>query len=665
MSEVKKVIDKEAIGQIALSIRTLSMDAIQKANSGHPGLPLGCAELGATIFAEILSYYPEDPDWIDRDRFILSAGHGSMLLYSLLHLSGYELSIDDLKNFRQLGSNTPGHPEYGRTPGVETTTGPLGQGVSNAVGMAIAEKMLSARFNTDTHKIIDHFTYVLASDGDMMEGVTAESVSLAGHLGLGKLILYYDSNSITIEGSTDLAFSEDVAQRFKGYNWHVQKGSAYDIQGIITMTENAKEEKTKPSLIILDSIIAKGAAHMEGSHKSHGAPLGDKEIGDTKKVLGVPEDSSFFVHPGAYDYFKNRKKSQKQRYDGWKEQFNAWKKANPELSHLWNQFFGPVDLTGLVSPEFKQGDALATRSASGQVINAIAPVVPNFIGGSADLSPSNNTSIKNAEDFLHNSPHGRIMHFGIREHAMGGIMNGMALHGGIRPFGATFLIFSDYMRPAIRLASLMKLPVIYVFTHDSVYVGEDGPTHQPVEQLTALRIIPNLLVLRPGDAQETFLAWKMALQHKDGPTALILTRQNLEVYKKDDTQWKENITRGAYIVKDTKQNPDLVMIASGSEVNLALSAASKRPDLSIRVISVLSQSRFLKQTKEFKDTLLPPEAKRICIEAGIGMSWEKFTRESDQIISIEHFGDSGPGEKVADYCGMNEEAVLKAIDNIS
>lgn len=664
MSNGKIDVDQKAIAHIALSVRSLAMDAVQKANSGHPGFPMGCAELGALLFASILSYYPDDPEWVNRDRFILSAGHGSMLIYSLLHLSGYALSLDDIKNFRQLGSKTPGHPEYGITPGVETTTGPLGQGVSNAIGMAIAEKMLAARFNSEQYKIIDHYTYVLASDGDLMEGITAEAVSLAGHLGLGKLIMYYDSNNITIEGSTDLALSDDTAKRFEGYNWHVQKGSAYDIHNICTMTENARQEKEKPSIIIVDSVIAKGSVNLEGSHTSHGAPLGDGEILLTKKAIGIPEGSSFYVHPGAVQFFKKRKDELKKDYDLWHETFAKWKKEHPELHETWKQYFnGPMSVK-IEGPEYEQGKALATRQAGGEVLNKIAAVVPNLVGGSADLAPSNKTAIKGAGDFLKESPLGRNMHFGIREHAMAGIMNGMAIHKGLRPYCATFLVFSDYMRPSIRLACLMKLPVIYVFTHDSIYVGEDGPTHQPVEHCAALRCIPGMLVLRPGDAEETVKAWEIALKKQDGPTALILTRQGLKVYKKEDPRWEENISLGGYCVKDLKGNPDIVIAASGSEVNLALSCAEKRPDVHIRVVSMISLELFHSQSDQYKEELLPPSAGWIFIEAGIGMGWGRLPREKDQVISIERFGESGPAKQVADHLGINEENVLKAMDRI-
>ncbi|MBN1698513.1 MAG: transketolase [Spirochaetales bacterium] len=654
----------KAIASVALSVRSLAMDGVQKANSGHPGLPMGCAELGSVIYGEILRHCPPEPRWINRDRFVLSAGHGSMFLYSLLHLSGYDVSLDDLKSFRQLGSRTPGHPEYGMTPGVETTTGPLGQGVANAVGFAIAEKMLAARFNTDKHTVIDHYTYVLASDGDLMEGVAFEAMSLAGHLGLGKLVLFYDSNRITIEGSTDLAFSDDVAGRFKSSGWHVQSGSAYDIGGIVRMAAEARRVTDKPSFILLESVIGKGSANLEGSHKTHGAPLGEEEVSATKKALGIPADERFYIHPEAIAYFREKGKVWKAAYEEWREVFDAWKSENPALFEEWKNYFEQRIPGHLPYPEFSVGEKLATRSAGGKVLNAIAPSIPNLIGGSADLAPSNNTELKGMGDFLRDQPLGRNMHFGIREHGMGGIVNGMALHGGIRPFCATFLIFSDYMRPSIRLAALMKLPVIYVFTHDSIFVGEDGPTHQPIEQITALRSIPNLLVLRPADAQETAAAWRMALERKNGPVAVLLTRQNLTVFEKHDAEWKDHIRRGAYIAMDSDGEPEIVIAASGSEVGLAITAAKKRSARKIRVVSMIAPSLFLEQDDAIRRSLLPDNARRLLIEAGIGMGWHGLSREGDRIVSIERFGESGPGNEVADHLGLTEETVCGHIDRL-
>jgi transketolase len=664
VKENNRKIKKEAIASVALTIRSLTIDAVQKANSGHPGLPMGCAELGALLFGELLCHYPPQPLWINRDRFVLSAGHGSMLLYSLLFLSGYGLTLDDIMSFRQLGSKTPGHPEYGITPGVETTTGPLGQGMANAVGFAIAERMLGARFNTEQHKVIDHCTYVLASDGDMMEGITQEAASLAGHLGLGKLIVFYDSNNITIEGSTELAFSDDVGMRFGGAGWHIRSGSAYDIEGIASMTDEAQRITDRPSLIILKSIIGKGSAHYEGSHKTHGAPLGEEEVAATKQALGIPSGSPFYVHPDAVAYFREKQQYWKQAYDGWLATFSAWKEANPALYEEWKRYFDFDVLENIVYPQFSVGEKHETRSAGGIILNAIAPVMPNLVGGSADLGSSNKTELKGMGDFLRDNPLGRNMHFGVREHAMGGIMNGMALHGGLRPFCATFLIFSDYMRPSIRLAALMKLPVIYIFSHDSVYVGEDGPTHQPVEQITGLRTVPGLLVLRPADAQETVSAWEIALQNRSGPVALLLTRQKCTVFEKKDAEWRHHIRRGAYIVKDTEGQPDIVIVASGSEVGLALAVADKKPDRKIRVVSMISIELFKKQGVDRQREILPEDPKRIFIEAGISMSWEVFTRKHDRIVSIERFGDSGPGPKVAQYLGLDEDKVCSIVEQL-
>jgi len=656
-------VNKKAIESVALSIRALTMDAIQRAKSGHPGLPLGCAELGSIIYGEVLNHFPEDPEWINRDRFILSAGHGSMLLYSLLHLSGYNISLEDIKNFRQIGSLTPGHPEHGKTPGVEITTGPLGQGIANAVGLAIAEKTLSAHFNTDKHKIINHYTYVLASDGDIMEGISSEAASLAGHLGLGKIIVYYDSNRITIEGSTDLTFSEDVGKRFEGFGWHIQSGSAYDITGIISMTEKAKQEENMPSIIILDSVIAKGSVNLEGSSKSHGAPLGEDEVKATKMALGIPVDSFFYIHPEALLYFKEKQDQWRRNYEEWKLIFSSWKKENPELYEKWQQYFiKPVPLSDIEFSEFTIGEKITTRGANGKYLNDIALFMTNLVGGSADLGSSNKTLLKKTGDFSKEDAVSRNIHFGVREHSMAAISNGIYLHGGLRPYCATFLVFSDYMRPSMRLSCLMKLPVIYIFSHDSVYVGEDGPTHQPIEHISALRSLPGMIVLRPGDAQEAEVTLKIAIERTDGPTSIILTRQEIEVYSKDDPNWKETIKRGAYIVKETDKTPDIVIVATGSEVELALKAARKRKDLQIRVVSMSSIKLFLSQQDDFKNRLIPQTAKRIFIEAGIRMGWMGLPQNGDSVISIERFGESGPGAQVASHLGLNEDSVLKVID---
>jgi transketolase len=653
----------EGIQSAATAVRVLAMDAVQKAKSGHPGLPMGCAELGVILYGEILKHVPQEPQWINRDRFVLSAGHGSMLLYSLLHLSGYPLSLEDIKNFRQLGSKTPGHPEYGRTVGVETTTGPLGQGIANAVGMAIAERMLGAAFNTDK-KVIDHYTYVLAGDGDMMEGISAEASSLAGHLGLSKLIVFYDSNRITIEGSTNLAFSEDVSKRYQAYGWQTLEGDAYDIEGILKLVETARRESARPSLILLHSTIAKGSPNMAGSHETHGAPLGEEEVAATKKALGVPEEP-FHIPEGALSYFRSKQEGWKQTYRSWQELFEAWSKENPEKRKAWDRRFAPLDLSRAAFPTFKEGETMATRKASGAVLNAIAASVPQLVGGSADLAPSNNTLLKDFGNFQADAPEGRNMHFGIREHGMGGIVNGMALHGGLLPYCATFMVFSDYMRPSIRLAALMQLHVIYVFTHDSVFVGEDGPTHEPVEHLAALRAIPNLLVLRPADAEETVQAWRMALERTDGPTALALTRQNLTVFSKGDSKWAEHCAYGAYIASEAASggDPQLVLVATGSEVNLALEvrAALGSAGEKARVVSMPCRELFLRAPQEYRRSLIPDSALVVLLESGISQGWAAVVGRDAEMVTIERFGESAPAAKIAEHLGFTAQAVAQRI----
>lgn len=653
-------IDIESLKAVATAVRVLTMDAVQKAKSGHPGLPMGCADLGSLIYGEILSHHPADPAWINRDRFVLSAGHGSMLLYSLLHLSGYALSLEELKNFRQHDSLTPGHPEYGLTPGVETTTGPLGQGIGNSVGLAMAERMLAARFNTETVRLIDHYTYVLCGDGDLMEGVSAEAASLAGHHGLGKLIVFYDSNSITIEGSTDLAFTEDVLKRFAAYGWQTLSGDAYDLEGIMKLVKEAQNEENRPAIIKLKSVIGKGSPNMAGSHKVHGAPLGEDEVKAAKIGLGVSEDGAFYIPREASEYFEIRREEWRKRYSDWQDMFKLWRQENPRLASEWDLFFQPVVADNLEFPLYNEGDKIATRKAGGEVLNAMARQIPNLIGGSADLAPSNATDLKGMGSFQKGNPRGRNLHFGVREHGMGAIVNGLALHGGIKPFCATFLVFSDYMRPAIRLAAMMKLPVIYIFTHDSVFVGEDGPTHQPVEHITALRAIPNLVVLRPGDAQETAAAWKLALARTDGPTVLALTRQGLEVYAKDDAQWVDHVKRGAYIVKDCEGSPEIVLLATGSEVSLALGIAEELGS-AVRVVSMISRELFLQQPQDFKEKLIPSTARRVVIEAGISMGWEGIAGSDGIVQSIDRFGESGPADQLAGILGLTVQQIVARI----
>jgi transketolase len=651
-----------ALTAVANSVRSLAIDAVENAKSGHPGLPMGCAELGAVVYGELLNHWPGDPHWINRDRFVLSAGHGCMLLYSLLHLSGYDLSLDDIRSFRQLGSRTPGHPEWGLTPGVEATGGPLGQGLSNAVGMAIAETMLAAKFNTPSRAVIDHYTYVLASDGDMMEGVASEAASLAGHLGLGKLIVFYDSNKITIEGSTELAFSENVLTRFEGYGWRALSGSMYDIDGIAAMVEQAKKSPDRPTIIQLASVIGKGAPTRAGTAKAHGEPLGPEEAAGAKKAIGVPEGCQFYVFPEAQAYFRDKKPGWKGRHEQWTRTLQAWKSENPDRAKDWDKFFSDgYDLSGITMPTFKAGESVQTRAASGQVLNAIAKGVPNLIGGSADLAPSNNTNLKDMGDFKKGSPLGRNFHFGVREHGMGGICNGIAYHGGLRPFCATFMVFSDYMRPSIRVAAISKLPVIYIFTHDSVFVGEDGPTHEPVEHLAALRAIPNLRLLRPGDAEETEMAWRMAFEWKEGPTALALTRQGIAVFPKADPEWRKTIRKGAYIAKECESTPDVVIIATGSEVSAALIAASALTDRRVRVVSMISRELYSAQPTQFRSALVPAGPRKVVFEAGVSQGWKGPFDDDTLVVGINRFGESGPYQKVAEHLGITAAALEKRI----
>jgi transketolase len=651
-----------ALTAVANSVRSLTIDAVEKAKSGHPGLPMGCAELGAVVYGELLNHWPQDPHWANRDRFVLSAGHGCMLLYSLLHLSGYDLSLDDIRGFRALGSRTPGHPEWGVTPGVEATGGPLGQGISNAVGMAIAERILAAKFNTPARTIVDHHTYVLASDGDMMEGVSSEACSLAGHLGLGKLIVFYDSNRITIEGSTDLAFSENVLKRFEGYGWRTFSGDMYNMPDIMKTVEQVRKGADRPTIILLTSIIGKGAPTRAGTAKAHGEALGPEESAGAKKAIGVPDGCQFFVFPEAAAYFKEKQPVWKARYDEWKKNLAAWKAENPALAKEWDAWYQTeVTLPSGPLVQFKQGESLATRAASGQVLNALAKLMPNLVGGSADLAPSNNTNLKDMGDFEKGSPLGRNFHFGIREHGMAAICNGMLYHGGLRPFCATFLVFSDYMRPAIRVAAIAKLPAIYVFTHDSVFVGEDGPTHEPVEHLASLRAMPNLLLLRPGDSEETEIAWRMAIERRDGPTALALTRQGIAVYPKADAQWRSTIRKGAYIAKDCEGAPDVVIVATGSEVSVALQAAAALTDRRVRVVSMLSRTIFDSQPMDFQRSMVSPAAKKVVFEAGVSFGWKGLADDSTLVVGIDRFGESGPYQKIAEHLGITAASLEKRI----
>jgi len=651
--------DITALEKTALSVRALSIDAIQKANSGHPGLPLGAAELGAILYGELLKHDPADPAWADRDRFILSAGHGSMFLYSLLHLAGYkDMSLEDIKNFRQIGSRAAGHPEYGMAAGIEATSGPLGQGLAMAVGFAVAETMLAARFNTAAHKIVDHYTYVLCGDGCLMEGVSAEASSFAGHHGLGKLIVFYDSNKITIDGSTDLAFTEDVAKRYESYGWQVLRGSMYDFEEIARLTAQAKAEAGKPSMIILTSIIGKGAPNKQNTADAHGAPLGTEEAAAARANLGIPGD--FYVAPEAQKYFAAKQSEWKKARENWQALFAAWSKENPQKRTEWDQFHSGKAVPAAL-PAFNAGDKIATRTAGNKALTAIAKANTNLSGGSADLKGPNAVGLPpEAGTWTRENRAGSYIHFGIREFAMAAICNGISLHGGLRSYCSTFMVFADYLRPALRLSALMKQPVIYVLTHDSIFVGEDGPTHQPIEHLASLRVIPNTRVLRPADAEETAEAWAMAMEYAAGPSALALSRQNITVFPKADPDWKNTIRTGAYIVKHAEsEKPDAVIIATGSEVGLALEAAGKT-DKKIRVVSMVSKELFESQPAAIRDAIVPPDARVIVCEAGVRSGWERWAKPED-ILSIDRFGESGPADKVAAHLGMTVDALVKII----
>lgn len=659
--------ENKAVEAIARSIRTLTIDAVQKANSGHPGMPMGMAELGALLYGELMNHNPRDPKWTNRDRFVLSAGHGSMFLYSLLHMAGYDLPLEELKQFRQVGSKTPGHPEYGHTAGVETTTGPLGQGLANAVGMAIGEEMLAARFNTPEHTVVDHYTYVISGDGCLMEGITSEASSLAGHLGLGKLIVFYDSNRISIEGSTELAFTEDVAARYRAYGWQVLAGDAYDPDVIRKLAAEARADRSKPALVVLESEIGRGSPNKAGSHDVHGAALGADEVAATKKAIGVDPAEMFYIDPEALAFFRSRREELAARQTEWQKTFDAWAAANPGLHAQWNEMvrdgYKEV-LKDIGLPQYEKGKSVATRQASGKALQAIASMLPGVVGGSADLAPSNNTALPEYGDFTRENRGGRTLHFGVRELAMAAIGNGMALHGGLRPFVATFLVFSDYLRPALRLSALMQVPVIYVLTHDSFFVGEDGPTHQPIEHLAAMRAIPGLRVLRPADAEETGEAWLMALEH-DGPTVLALTRQGLPTMEKSDGDWKKSMRRGAYVVRESKAagRPEIVVVATGSEVSLALEAveASGRD---ARVISMPSLELFREQDAAYQLALIPEGVPVVTAEAGIAQGWDALAGSRDRIFSIERFGESGPGGDVAKALGFTAGDLTAVIRSV-
>lgn len=657
--------DKKLQQKAIETIRFLSADGVQAANSGHPGLPMGTAAIAYTIWKRHLKINPANPNWVNRDRFILSGGHGSMLLYSLLHLAGFDLSLDELKNFRQWGSKTPGHPEFGHTVGVETTTGPLGQGFANGVGMAMAEAHLAAVFNRPNHEIIDHYTYAIVTDGDLMEGVTSEAASLAGHQKLGKLIYFYDDNRISIEGSTDLAFTEDRAARFEAYGWHVQKvADGNDVEAIDLAIKKAKADD-RPSLIICKTTIGYGLPTKQGTEAAHGAPPGEDELAKAKDLAGWPPDEKFNLPEDVLNHFKEIQSDGKQAELDWQVSFNAYKEEFPtEGAELERRFSGELPDGWRDNLPVFEADAkgTASRNSSGAVLNAIGEVIPDLMGGSADLAPSNKTWMKGSGAFQSDMHAGRNIHFGVRENAMGSIVNGFAYHGGFVPYGATFLVFSDYMRPAVRISALSQLHSIWIYTHDSIGVGEDGPTHQPVEHITSLRAIPNLSVIRPSDANEVREAWISAMESKDVPTALILSRQNLPTIDRTEFTGAELLHKGAYTLADIGEGkPEIILMASGSEVQLILDSANALVEEGIasRVISFPSWDLFEKQTDVYKEKVFSPEIEvRLAVEAGIGMGWKKYVGDKGGIISIEQYGASAPAKKIFKEYGFSVQNVV-------
>jgi transketolase len=648
------------------TIRFLSIEGVQKAKSGHPGITMGMAPAAYVLWTRHLRHNPANPRWLNRDRFVLSAGHGSMLLYSLLHLTGYGLTMDDLKNFRQWGSKTPGHPEYKPELGIEVTTGPLGQGISNAVGMAIAQKYLAAHFNREDFPVIDYKIYCIAGDGDLEEGVASEASSLAGHLGLDNLIVVYDDNHITIDGDTALAFTEDSARRYEAYGWYVQQvaGDGNDMAAFEKALEKAKSEKNRPSIIKLRTHIAFGSPHRQDTAEAHGAPLGDDEIRLIKEKIGWDVDKSFYVPEKVLSHMRKEVEKGKEAETAWEKTFNKYTKAYPEPAKQFRDAAKGrlgVNLDELL-PKFEPGKSVATRKASGKVLDALMPNCPFVMGGSADLTPSNNTKFAGAKDFQKDARDGRYIRYGVREHAMAAIMNGISVSGLTRAYGGTFLVFSDYMRAAIRVAALSGYPTIFVFTHDSIGLGEDGPTHQPVEQLASLRAIPNLVVIRPADANETAAAWKFALERRDGPVALLLTRQELPVIDQDKYASATNLIKGAYVLTGADK-PDVLLLASGSEVSVAMEAYEKlaADGIAARVISMPCWELFEKQSKEYKDLVIPPSVTaRVGIEAGVELGWSKYLGDNGIFIGLSSFGASAPPEVCFEKFGITVENVIKA-----
>jgi transketolase len=649
------------------TIRTLSMDGVQAAESGHPGTPMALAPLAYVLYTRHMKHNPSDPNWPDRDRFVLSCGHASMLLYSTLYLMGYGLTLDDLRNFRQWQSRTPGHPEHGHTPGVETTTGPLGQGFSNAVGMAMAEAHLAATFNREGHPVVDHWTYMICSDGDLMEGISHEAASFAGHYRLGRLIAFYDDNRITIDGSTDLAFTDDTGRRFEAYGWHVQHVSdVNDLDALDAAIAAAKADTHRPSLIICRTHIGYGSPNRQDTAKAHGEALGEEEVKLTKQAYDWPSMEPFFVPDDALEHCRSIGAIGAAAQDEWRKRLIEFTRAEPELAKEFGRRMQgdlPTGWEKLIPVFSAENGAVATRAASGVVLGALVEKIPELVGGSADLTPSNNTKAKAFVEFAPGAYDGRYVHYGVREHGMAGIMNGLALHGGVVPYAGTFLIFSDYMRPSVRLAALMGQHVIYVYTHDSVGLGEDGPTHQPVEQLSSLRAIPGLTVVRPGDANETGEAWRLALKHRHGPVALALTRQKLPFIDRSEFAGADGVARGAYVLtKDGDAAPEVVIIATGSEVSLAVGAHKEltRAGIRARVVSMPSQEVFAAQDEGYRDSVLPPGIPRVAVEAGHPMSWYRWVGDTGTVIGIDHYGASAPYKTVFEAFGFTVAHVTAA-----
>lgn len=651
------------------AIRVLSADAIQKANSGHPGLPLGTAPIAYELFSKHMNYNPQNPEWINRDRFVLSGGHGSMLLYSLFHLFGIgNLSLDEVKNFRQFGSLTPGHPEYGHTVGVEATTGPLGQGMAMAVGMAMAEAHLASVFNKEGYPVVDHYTYVLGGDGCMMEGISSECFSLAGTLGLSKLIVFYDSNNISIEGSTDIAFTEDVVTRFKAFGFQtIEVEDGNDLCAIGKAIEEAKADKTRPSLIKVNTLIGYGCPAKQGKASAHGEPLGVDNVAALKENIGWPCKGDFEVPQEVYDHYKELSANMAKAEDKWNELFASYVEKYPEMKELWDNYFDGYDMSDLFNSDeyWAKGDkAEATRNTSGTILNMIKKAMPNLIGGSADLAPSNKTNLKDAGDFSKDNYAGSNLHFGVREQAMAAIGNGLMLHGGLKAFVATFFVFSDYVKPMARLTALMQLPLTYVFTHDSIGVGEDGPTHEPIEQLAAFRSLPGFTVFRPCDRTETAAAWMYAVENECGPTGLVLTRQNLPQMEGSS----KDALKGGYVIADSqKEVPDAIIIASGSEVSLAVNAKEelKKDGIDVRVVSMPSMELFDKQSAEYKESVLPNAVrKRVAVEALSDFGWYKYVGLDGRVIAMEGFGASGPAATLFEHFGFTVDNVVKTVKSV-